>query len=76
MDNEDPIIDRGDHVLLHNKDRIDAYQADEAFQTLSVMDKEHLHLDAATSKRLRRRADMLMMPVRRGLYNIYGESVA
>ena len=75
MDKEDPIIDRGDHVSTHSKDGGDAYQADEAFQTLRVVDKENLHLDAATSKRLRRRADMLLMPVRRYLYNRYVESV-
>ena len=68
MDNKEPIIDAGDPVQLHSNDHNDASQADEGLQTLRVMDKEHLHLDDATSKRLRRRADMLMMPVSHFLF--------
>ncbi len=68
MDNKDPIIDGGHPVLLHSNDHDDASQADEGLQTLHVMEKEHLHLDEATSKRLRRRADMLMMPVSHYLF--------
>lgn len=76
MDNKDPIIDGGENVLLPGKQLNDMYQADEGLQTLRVMEEEHLHLDATTSKRLRRRADMLMMPVRKRLYDTYGTSVA
>ena len=63
MDNKEPIIDGADPVLVHSNDHLDASQADEGLQTLRVMVKEQLHLDDATSKRLKRKADMLMMPV-------------
>lgn len=65
MDTTDPVVSGHDHRMLKEKDSKDAYEADEGLQTLRVVEEEHLHLDAATSTRLRRRADMVIMPVRK-----------
>lgn len=76
MDNTDSVVSGNDHRALREKDSKDAYEADEGLQTLRVVEEEHLHLDAATSIRLRRRADMLIMPVSICLYDSYPPSVA
>lgn len=65
MDTTDPVVSGHDHRVLKEKDSKDAYEADEGLQTLRVVEEEHLHLDATTSTRLRRRADMVIMPVRK-----------
>ena len=42
----------------------DVMQADEALATLEIMRRDNLHLRAETSKRLLRRVDLIVMPVR------------
>jgi len=42
----------------------DAADADEAMKVFEVIQHEHLQLDAAASKRLLRKIDMVLMPVR------------
>ena len=54
-----------DRVNLDMKEQKDITQVDEGLQTLNVAAERNLHLDAATSTRLRRRADIMIMPVRR-----------
>ena len=69
MDDKNHMSNAHDQVLLNGKEHNDASLADEGLQTLRVVEEEHLHLDAATSKRLRRRADMVIMPVKKSLNN-------
>ena len=71
MDTKEPIVHGHDHhVRVNGQDHADSYQADEALQTLHVAQEKHLHLDAATSTRLRRRADLFIMPVSNHLVRI------
>ena len=42
----------------------DAADVDEAMKAFEVIQREHLELDTATSKRLLRKIDMVLMPVR------------
>ena len=42
----------------------DATEVDEAFATLEIMQRNNLYLDTTTSRRLLRRADCIIMPVR------------
>lgn len=37
--------------------------ADEAMKVYEIIQRDHLHLDPATSKRLLRKIDMVLMPV-------------
>ena len=70
MDTKEPIIHRHErHVRVNGQDLADSHQADEGLQTLHVAQEKHLHLDAATSTRLRRRADLIIMPVSNHLFN-------
>jgi hypothetical protein len=45
-----------------------AADADEAMKAFETIQREHLHLDTATSKRLLRKIDMVLMPVRATLH--------
>lgn len=42
---------------------VDAADADEGMKAFEIIQREHLQLDAATSKRLLRKIDMVLMPV-------------
>ena len=76
MDDKDPVVSGRDHVVLNDKHQRDAHDADEGLQTLRVVEEEHLHLDVAKSMRLRRRADMVIMPVKTCIYHKSPASVA
>jgi len=68
MDNKLPGThhDSGD-VVSDVKGHPDARQGDEALQALEVSEQQHLEIDAANAKRIRRRADMIIMPVSHNL---------